>query len=182
MTNKKVILDIGCGDNKIDDAVGIDIVDLEPVDILASADAQYLPFQEDSVDKIYCNHVIEHLDDVVSFIEELCRTVRSGGEIVIRTPHFTSYGAYTDPTHKQFFGYYSFDYFCSREEAADIAFPWYTDAHITILHRYITFPKSIQKWNYIIEVIANLYPQLYEMSPLRLFPAGEIYYHMEVKE
>lgn len=178
---KEVVIDIGCGDDKVSGAIGLDIVKLESVDILATADAPRLPFQTNSIDTAYCNHIIEHLESVVEFMEELCQVVRPGGEIIIRTPHFTSYGAYTDPTHQQTFGYYSLDYFCSEEEAADVAYPWYSDARVSILERHISFPKSVQKWNHIIERIANRFPQLYEMSFLRAFPAGEMYYRLEVQ-
>lgn len=180
-SDEKVIIDIGCGDDKVPNSIGIDIVKLDSVDILASADAPRLPFQTNSIDTVYCNHIIEHLESVVDFVEELCRVVRPKGEIVIRTPHFTSYGAYTDPTHQQFFGYYSFDYFCNEEEAADVAYPWYTDVQVSILERHISFPKSVQKWNHILERVANRYPQLYEMSVLRAFPAGEMYYRLRVE-
>ena len=62
-------------------------------------------------DAIVCHHVLEHLDNVIAVMEEIHRLGRPGARVYIRTPHFSSWQFYTDPTHRHPFSSRSFDYF-----------------------------------------------------------------------
>jgi SAM-dependent methyltransferase len=51
------------------------------------ADIKYLPFKSNSVDLIWCHHVLEHVDDDGAAIRELHRVLRpSSGELVVSVP------------------------------------------------------------------------------------------------
>jgi SAM-dependent methyltransferase len=51
------------------------------------ADIKNLPFQSNSVDLIWCHHVLEHVDDDAAGIEELHRVLRPrSGELVVSVP------------------------------------------------------------------------------------------------
>jgi SAM-dependent methyltransferase len=53
----------------------------------AIADIKQLPFASDSVDLIWCHHVLEHVDDDRAAIRELSRVLRPGsGELVVSVP------------------------------------------------------------------------------------------------
>ncbi len=60
-----------------------------------------IPCADGSFDNIHCWHVIEHLEDPLSFISELYRVLRKGGLLVLATPYFSSAYRrfYDDPTH-----------------------------------------------------------------------------------
>jgi SAM-dependent methyltransferase len=52
----------------------VDIEASRGVDVLA--DLQRLPFESDSVDFIWCHHVLQHIEDDRAAIRELCRVLR----------------------------------------------------------------------------------------------------------
>jgi SAM-dependent methyltransferase len=63
----------------------IDIEATRGVDILA--DMKHLPLKSNSVDVIWCHHVLEHVDDDRTAISELQRVLRPGsGELVVSVP------------------------------------------------------------------------------------------------
>jgi len=53
-----IILDIGCGETKKEESIGIDINKTSCVDIIA--DAYYLPIRDEIIDHVYSSHLIEH--------------------------------------------------------------------------------------------------------------------------
>jgi len=50
-------------------------------------DGKILPFPDASQDYHYSSHVLEHVDDYVTFIREAHRVVRPGGHVIIVVPH-----------------------------------------------------------------------------------------------
>ena len=96
------ILDVGCGNNKTPGAIGLDINPRTQADVIADLDAPSYPFAANSFDLIVGNHVIEHVRDVVVFMEELHRLLWSGGQLRLVTPHYTNPRAYADPTHRRY--------------------------------------------------------------------------------
>ncbi len=83
--NKRVYLNIGCGEKKIPGFVNID---LEP-----GADIQLdvrggLPFPDSSVDGVFSEHFIEHISQAegVNFFRECRRVLKPGGRVRIATP------------------------------------------------------------------------------------------------
>src|SRR5207253_9987596 len=58
-----VILDLGCGANKVPGAFGIDIVALTGVDLVHDLKATPYPLPESCADTIYLNHVLEHFEN-----------------------------------------------------------------------------------------------------------------------
>jgi len=62
MQNKdQIILDIGCGQKKIEGAIGIDFSPYSVADIVLDLNKEKLPFEDSSVDFIYTSHALEHL-------------------------------------------------------------------------------------------------------------------------
>ena len=99
------ILDLGCGDNKVEGAVGLDNIALSNVDIAHDLLKFPYPIENESFEKIYLRHVIEHfyLNDFEKILNECFRILTSDGVLQITVPHAFSISAFTDPTHKQFF-------------------------------------------------------------------------------
>jgi uncharacterized protein (TIRG00374 family) len=103
--DNEVILDIGCGSGvqlrALDIAhprllIGMDLnrnalLFAKRKGIAGSefiiADAQYLPFREQSVNKIICAEIIEHLHEPEKMIRESQRVLSTGGRIAISTPN-----------------------------------------------------------------------------------------------
>jgi len=87
-----VIVDIGCGNNRVDDAViTLDGVDYDAVDIVADVTA--LPFRSGSVDGFASRSVLEHIPNVHSAIAEMKRCTRPGGVSLHLVPFLFPYHA-----------------------------------------------------------------------------------------
>ena len=99
------ILDLGCGDNKVEGAVGLDNITLSEVDIVHDLLHFPYPIKANSFDTIYLRHVIEHfnIDKINNIMNECYRILKKDGQLFIHVPHVFSIAAFTDPTHKQYF-------------------------------------------------------------------------------
>ena len=99
------ILDLGCGDNKVEGAVGLDNIALSEVDIVHDLLHFPYPIKANSFDTIYLRHVIEHfnIDKINKIMNECYRILKKDGQLYINVPHVFSIAAFTDPTHKQYF-------------------------------------------------------------------------------
>ena len=83
--------------------MGLDISPDTEADIVADLDDFPYPIESDSFDEILCQDVIEHVASPVQTMTELHRIGRPGARVLIRTPHFSSMLAYSDPTHRHYF-------------------------------------------------------------------------------
>ena len=99
------ILDLGCGDNKVEGAIGLDNIALSEVDIVHDLLHFPYPIKANSFDTIYLRHVIEHfnIDKINKIMNECYRILKKDGQLFINVPHVFSIAAFTDSTHKQFF-------------------------------------------------------------------------------
>jgi len=87
--DKKLILEIGCGENKVfKNSIGLDIRPLEGVDIVS--DARKLPFEDNYFDHVYSSHVLEHFshNEVKQVLREWIRVLKYGGIFEVRCPDF----------------------------------------------------------------------------------------------
>lgn len=90
-------LDIGCGFyqyKKDDGYIGIDIKDFGQEVIWDITKG--LPFPDNSINKFFCCHVLEHLtfDQTVELFKEIWRTGISGAEFELRIPSVTNRDAF----------------------------------------------------------------------------------------
>ena len=115
-TLKCVELELGCGGKKLkNDSIGIDLIDYDCVDIVGDIFKVLAAFPDETVDKIVAHHFIEHIDNLSDLITEFNRVVKNGGTIEILVPHFSNPFFYSDPTHRNFFGLYTFQYYFNSE-------------------------------------------------------------------
>ncbi len=108
LTPQKLILnkiDIGCGTNKREGFLGMDQRAFPGVDIVHDVNVYPWPFEDNSIEEVYCSHFLEHLNHSsespqrVQFMNELYRILIPGGKATIITPHWASNRAYGDFTH-----------------------------------------------------------------------------------
>ena len=99
------ILDLGCGENKVPNSIGLDNVQLPGVDVEHDLLDFPYPFDNKSIDKIYLRHVIEHfaIENINFIMNECNRILKNDGLLVITVPHVFSISAFIDPTHRSFF-------------------------------------------------------------------------------
>ena len=110
-----IALDLGCGQQKssieffkenlhieADRVIGIDIADIEGVDIVHDLTVFPYPIEDESVDAIFSSHFVEHLDGIerMKFFDECYRILKPGGKMRHLHTYYKSVRAVQDPTHK----------------------------------------------------------------------------------
>jgi SAM-dependent methyltransferase len=143
------------------------------VDVIHDLDHTPYPFPDASFSEIDCRDVLEHLD-LVPTMRELHRLLRPGGRLFIRSPHFSSFVVWADPTHRRAFSIATFPFFApghalERDYYFDFSFS-------SIVASTIRFHRTrLQPWNTWVERFVNRSPRIqyfYEATFLaRLFPA-----------
>jgi len=172
---KKIILDLGCGKTKRQGTIGVDISDRHDADIIHDLNIFPYPFERNSVDKIYIDNCLEHLDNPLKVIEETHRILKLNGELNVIVPYFRSRWAFIDPTHKTFYTVNSFAYYdpehiiCQRYDYTDSRFKI---NNICFNHGHIN-DGLLKK---IIIKIANTWPDRYERYLSNIIPLDEISY------
>lgn len=108
-----MICNIGCGHlGRGEGEIGVDLhIDYRPT---VQADCTKLPFKDGSFSEIRAFHVLEHIPDIVSVMNECYRVLKNNGIMTIRVPEFPEPEALADPTHVRFFVPQMFSYFTKR--------------------------------------------------------------------
>ncbi len=172
-------LDIGCGYRKKQGFVNIDMNKNCNPDILLDISKKKLPHKDNTVDEIYCDNVLEHLNEqqIEFVLSEFHRVIKKQGKITIRVPYKTSTGAYYW-RHKIFFGYYGLrDFDIEQGKSIQIR-------HLPKFKfkRRLEFRKGGFIWDYFFEVIFNL-PKLcffYDTTGLcYIFPAQCVIFELK---
>jgi ubiquinone/menaquinone biosynthesis C-methylase UbiE len=110
-----VILDVGCGTTKSPGSIGVDLCNYDNVDIVGDALDTLRHFPAASVDAIITKHFVEHVEDLEALLMEFVRVTRPGATIEIVAPHHSNPYFYSDPTHRRYFGLYTFCYFAASD-------------------------------------------------------------------
>jgi len=110
-TGEKIkMLDVGCGKPIISagfmarhDYYGIDILQQDnPYAkqlLMQSLEGKKLPFSDNMFDFILMKDILEHIRDTRLLMTEVCRVLKKGGRILIKTPDEKSCNAWSDWEH-----------------------------------------------------------------------------------
>jgi len=160
-----IILDLGCGENKYPGSVGLDRLPLKGVDVVCDLEAG-IPYEDNSVDLIICNHYLEHVGDIISFMGEAHRVLKPGGRIRIRVPYYTNIDSYSDPTHKHFFTEASFHYFTEGWIYSYYATPKFKIIETTFIYRpWAKFLPFKKYWRSLLLNVVN--EIIFELEPVK---------------
>ncbi len=171
--NSKVVLNLGCGRKHRTDAVNLDVTPDTNPDVVHDLDVLPWPFPDDQFEEVIALDVVEHLDDIVKVMEEVHRICRPGAVLRITVPHFSSANAFTDPTHRHYFGWFSFHYFTGEHE-----FSFYSRSRFRRRSSGIVFTQSLM--NKLVHRYANRWPKRYEQRWAWVFPAWFLHFELEV--
>jgi SAM-dependent methyltransferase len=156
----------------VPNAINLDRIAYVGPDVVHDLDHTPWPFPDRQFSEVLAYDVLEHCHDFISAIEEIHRICRAGAIVRITVPHFSSMNAFTDPTHRRFFGWRSFDYVTGDHE-----FSFYTLQRFRRRTRQlIFFPTLI---NRLVRRMANRYPHEYERRWAWIFPAWFLYFELE---
>ena len=163
-------LNVGCGTDLRKGYLNLDVVPLKGVDVVHDINKKF-PFPSSHFDEVMANHVVEHIPNLTKLMREFHRILKPGGRLLIETPHFTYSNAYVDPTHVHFFSFNTFKYFVKGNDHN-----YYYDFFFSRIKTRLSFNKKyLLLYNYFMELFANLFPRVYEQTPLRLFPAENLH-------
>lgn len=169
---EKLVLDLGCGKKKREGTIGVDFnTRLEGV-VNHNLNEFPYPFDNETVDKVYIDNCLEHLDNPLRVMEEIHRMLKRDGEVKVIVPYFRSPYAYHDPTHKTFYTTQSFSYYdpqhpiCIRYD--------YTKAYFKV--EGIIFHENLKSGIIKSNIVkfANKWPYFYENVVSSFLPLDEI--------
>ena len=170
---EKRVLNLGCGEKQLPNAVNVDITSSTAPDVVHNLNERPWPLPSEQFVEVLAHDVIEHLDDVVATMEEIHRVCRDGAIVRITLPHFSSANAFTDPTHRHYFGWFSFHYFTGEHQ-----FSFYTDVRFRRRSSQIVFAPTLL--NKLVWRLANRWPAAYEKRWAWIFPAWFLSFELEV--
>jgi predicted SAM-dependent methyltransferase len=147
--NKNKVLDIGCGIHKVSpDAIGLDVVKLEGVDVVQDLEKFPYPFKDDEFDEVHANMILEHLQNFEEAMREVHRILKKDGIFYIKVPFYATTIAFQDYTHKNYFTEKTFTYFTKDNELS-----YYQDIRFEIVDQ-----KLVSNSNSFYERIRNVIP------------------------
>jgi len=107
---------LGCGEERREGWTRVDVCPEVQPDVVLDLEVRPWPWESGSAEQIVAMDVLEHLDDVVGFMDECWRVLRPGGTLTVRVPDWQSLNAWGDPTHKRAFTRTTFTYFDPRSD------------------------------------------------------------------
>jgi SAM-dependent methyltransferase len=165
-------LNLGCGNKRKAEFLGVDFVPCEAVDVVADLTGT-LPFVDGSVHEIWMDNVIEHIPDIVGLMSEIRRVCADGAKVIIRTPHFTSAASWRDPTHVHHLTFFSMDHFEKPISSH------YTGGGFKVEERKLSFGGLMGN---IGRIIHSISPRSYESNWCFIFRASTLRYVLSVSK
>jgi SAM-dependent methyltransferase len=115
-TMSSPVLELGCGGRRRwPEAISVDLLDHPTVDIVGDVFEVLPEIGDGALGSVKTSHFLEHIEDLDGLMRELARVLSPGGTVEAVVPHFSNPYYYSDPTHRRFFGLYTFSYMCSEE-------------------------------------------------------------------
>ena len=189
MPDTPTCLDVGCGNAKTAGALGIDSNPHTQADVIHDLNQYPWPLPESGFDRIVCSHIVEHVADMVGFMQEVHRVARPGASVEITTPHFSNRFSYTDPTHLRHLGLRSFDYFLARRKLThtfwtrlfetQFAVPdFYVEPLFAMAHVHLRLARPFRLTG--VQWLANRFPDFYELYLAFICPARDLTFVLRV--
>lgn len=128
----QLVLGAGIGWNKQSNQTLVDILPVEGIDVVTDLNKKW-PFKDNSFDSIVAIHLIEHLKDLLHFMSEAHRVLKTGGTLYIETPIAGEDPdlEFADPTHVRCYRPHTFINYFTIEGIAKFG---YTDKCWGSLH------------------------------------------------
>lgn len=109
-------LDLASGPHPRDGYTGVDIRDFKDCYRVDLTHYPW-PWSDKTCDALHCSHYVEHVIDLVAFMNECHRILKPGGELRIIHPYQHSDRAWQDPTHVRALNLVSWDYYDKEKRA-----------------------------------------------------------------
>ena len=152
-------LNLGCGSDYKEGYINVDYKEHKgkrKPDMIWDLNKFPYPFKDNSVDKVYFSHTIEHLEEHKKPMEEVHRILKKGGKLVLIYPWWNctnnfSYG------HVYVYNQFWVNYFCEGDSTktnySDIKFKKINE-ELVPTKNFKFFPKTIR--NLLSHLICNV--------------------------
>lgn len=160
-------LNLGCGKDYRRGFVNCDISKEVNPDKIVDLEKK-LPFENDSIEEIYAEMIIEHIENLEQLFNEFFRVCQNNAKIVVRVPFFSSYHNYTDPTHKRGFNHRTLDFYNYNNrflikssfrygegrygKVMDFLFGWFANLNKDIYCRFFAYALQVMEIKFTITV------------------------------
>lgn len=172
-----VKLHLGCGHEYWKDYVNCDIDNRLKADKYFDLNMTPYPFKDNSIDEIQLHHVLEHLDNPITVLEELWRISKDKTKIVIAVPHFSHFTAHGDLTHKRTYSSASMLYFEIGEGK------YYSNiADFKVLSKKFTLTRTNFRFMNVFSPILNISPTFTDLVLCKVIPVCQIIFTLEVRK
>jgi len=162
ISSKSTKLNLGSGHRPLKGYFNIDKNSFEGVDKIWDLDKFPYPFKDNTFDLINADSIIEHLTNIENVMKELRRISKPNTLIKISVGYFSGVNSYTDPTHKHFFTYNSFEFFKGFKITKK---------------RLIYSCNPLLSW---LNFLPNLFPKVYERFFCYIIPCQALIVEMKV--
>lgn len=169
-------LNIGSGRDRKEGYVNLDIIKLKEVDVVWDLDRYPYPYKDNTFEEVYADNIMEHLSSIIKPMEEIYRICKNGAIVNIIVPYTPSVWAFVDPTHKQFYTYFTMNYFMEKD-----MLNYYSKARFQILKRNIVFNKFIKPIEWLVNA-NSLFKKIYATFFYFLIPANFLIFKLKVKK
>jgi SAM-dependent methyltransferase len=171
------ILDLGCGNNKVPNSIGMDFNPAIQSDIHHDLNQFPYPFEDSIFDEIYIKDTLFLLNSPIKVMEEIYRIGKKNSQVIVVQPYFRSVWNHVDPLVKSYGTAHSFSFYDPEDSICKRYH--YTSARFStkkiIFDDHILNPNIIRKF---IIYFANRYPRRYEIYISHLFPLDTITFHL----
>ena len=179
-------LNLGCNTDVRAGWLNVDIADYGGNEII-DLNSYPWPFDENQFDEIFASHVMEHLGNFNSVVNEMWRVCRDGALIEVRVPFFLSTKYYSEPDHRIPFGIRSFD---NYEELGDRPLRFYEKwklegrTNYQSAARFAVESKRFHFSNFAVlswlDYLINLEPVFFERFFATLLTPEEVIFRLRV--
>jgi predicted SAM-dependent methyltransferase len=183
---KRVVLELGVGRKRgIEGAYTIDKLDFPEVDFVADLEDGLSFLDDNSIDEIYSFHFLEHVNNLPFLMQEIYRVLKKGGKNIGTVPHFANPYFYSDYTHKNYFGLYSFNYFSKQKYFRREVPDFYNNTNFKVNNVTLEFISPFTLRNYFKKALgiffnASMYLQeFHEENLCYIFPPYQIRFELE---
>lgn len=171
-------LNSGCGKIKKKGYTNVDFSKEVNPDLVWNLEKTPLPFKKNSIEEINVEHILEHISNFIPLMHELYRICKNGAIIKIKTPFYSSWEQFNDPTHVRFFTPFSFNYFNKNDYSHEVM----AKRDMFKINKVkINFGKGRGKiLNKLLNPLLNLNHSFYCRFLVWILPASEIEFELEV--
>ena len=167
--NSPIKINLGAGTDYKPGYLGVDRQNWDGhIDIICDFEKDRLPFEDNSVDEVYCAHTLEHVSNPEIVIGEVHRILKKGGLFHILVPHYSHPSSHVC-VHKNYWGINNKILFDGG---------YHEFGKWTSLEWDINFANSKGLKQKILKPFIKRYPSVYEGHFAAIMPIADIHFKL----